>query len=240
MDMYGREKFTDTNSKYFNELKSNPSKYVLKNSENVHKWLKSLKSEKKVFLVTGSHIDFANLTATTAFGPNWREYFDVVVCFAKKPGFFTNSRPFLKLEGTEETDPIAACDIKIGEIYSQGNFSDLKKILSPNEDAKVLYVGDNLIQDIFTPSYHKNLDTVAIVEEMLVEGSHFDEDYKILHSRFWGNYFHTKGETTLWENIIKNHSKLCVPSVENLSKHPIDFKYTTAYYPTDPFYSEEK
>jgi hypothetical protein len=68
MELYSRENFANNSSKYFSELRKNPTKYVYKNSENVHKWLKSLKNEKKTFLVTGSHIDFASLVATTALG----------------------------------------------------------------------------------------------------------------------------------------------------------------------------
>lgn len=104
------------------------------------------------------------------------------------------------------------------------------------EDAKILYVGDNLIQDIFTPSHHMNIDTIAVVEEMYVErDENNDENYKILRSKSWGSYFHHLGESTLWENIIKNHSKLCVPSIEELAKNAIDYKYNTGlYYPFDP------
>jgi hypothetical protein len=86
MEMYSRENFSNGKSKYFEEIRKNPQKYVHANSPNLKKWLKSLKQDRKVFLVTGSHVDFANHTASIAFGPDWREYFDQVVCYAKKPG----------------------------------------------------------------------------------------------------------------------------------------------------------
>lgn len=138
------------------------------------------------------------------------------------------------MDGIKETDQVTAAEMKIGGIYSQGNFSDLKSFLSLNDESSVLYVGDNLIQDVFTPSHHMELDTVAIVEEMLVEGENFNQNYEILHSNVWGNYFHINGESTLWENIIRKHSKLCVASVEDLAINTIDFKYKTGYYPVDP------
>lgn len=114
--MYSRENFANNKSKYFKELKSNPRKYLHKNSENMKNWLESLKNEKKTFLVTGSHINFANLTASFALGPNWREYFNAVVCYAKKPGFFTGKRPFNKLDGVQETDSVNVFDMKLGEV----------------------------------------------------------------------------------------------------------------------------
>lgn len=56
MNMYSRENFSNDISLYFKEMRNDPGKYVYKNSENVANWLQSLKREKKVFLVTGSHI----------------------------------------------------------------------------------------------------------------------------------------------------------------------------------------
>ena len=89
MTIYGRENFDNGKSKYFQEIRKNTEKYVLKNSSNVTEWLKKLKSGRKTFLVTGSNIDFANLTASIALGPDWRDYFDFIVTYAKKPGEIT-------------------------------------------------------------------------------------------------------------------------------------------------------
>lgn len=86
MTIYGRENFDNGKSKYFQEIRKNTEKYVLKNSSNVTEWLKKLKNGRKTFLVTGSNIDFANLTATIALGSDWRDYFDFIVTYAKKPG----------------------------------------------------------------------------------------------------------------------------------------------------------
>lgn len=246
IDMYGREKFA-AGSKYFDALKNNPSKFLHKCNPKVVEWLKSLKEKKKSFLITGSHIDFANHTATYAIGPNWRDYFDLVICYAKKPGFFTMNRDFLKLDGVNEADPVKAEDMCIHEAYAQGNFKELKKFIqkiTKLDNPKILYVGDNLIQDVFTPNKHCAIDTVAVVEEMLAEGVDYNEIYDILLSNSWGSYFHTNGDDTLWERIIRKHSKICVPSIDELAKNPIDHKYLSfnpkdctscGYYPHNPF-----
>lgn len=247
ISMYSRELFATKESNYFEGLKNNPSKFVYKCDQKVLSWLKELKEKKTTFLVTGSHVDFASLTAGYALGPDWRDYFDVIICFSKKPGFFTMGRPFLQLDGIKEVDPIDVTKMAAGTVYTQGNFSELKKFigtLSKKENPKIVYAGDNLIQDVFTPNKHMQVDTIAIVEEMMAEGFDYNADYEILRSNAWGSYFHTDGDDTLWEKIIRKHAKICVPSVDVLASHPIDHKYTSfdpadhsscGYHPNDPF-----
>lgn len=253
--MYTRERFATGESRYFQGLKSDIAKFVHKCDPSVLAWLKELRKRKKTFLVTGSHIDYASLTAGYAIGANWRDYFDIIICFAKKPGFFTASRPFMQLDGIKETNPIDWSELKTGEVYTQGNFRDLVKCmgkLAQKEDGelKLVYVGDNLIQDVFTPNKHIGIDTIAVVEEMLAEGVNYQEKFEILRSSAWGSYFHVNGEDTLWERIARKHSKLCVPSVDVLAVNPIDHEYfcfdadnssSCGYYPHDPFdpYTEE-
>jgi HAD superfamily 5'-nucleotidase-like hydrolase len=247
MAMYERNHFSSQSSKYFEELKSNPSKFIYKCEPQVLEWLKMLKEKKKSFLITGSHIDFASLTAGYALGENWRDYFDLVICYSKKPGFFTLDREFMQLEGIKETNPIKVEDLKVGNVYTQGNFKDIRKFISTitdKEDPKILYVGDNLIQDVFTPNKHMGIDTIAIIEEMMAEGVDYNQDYEILRSNVWGSYFHTNGEDTLWERIIRKHSKICIPCIDEIAKNPLEHKYhsfdpndhaSCGYYPHDPF-----
>lgn len=249
MAMYSRENFDTNESEYFVGLKNNPSKFIHKCDQKTLDWLQTLKEKKKTFLVTGSHIDFASLTAGYAIGPNWREFFDIVVCYSKKPGFFTMRRPFMQLDGIVETSTIEVKDMQEGTVYTQGNIEDLKAFIGSlvqkeKDDLKVVYVGDNLIQDVFTPNKHKNIDTIAIVEEMWAEGVDYDKNFEVLRSNAWGSYFHTNGNDTLWENIIRKHAKICVPSVDVLARHPLDHNYSCfdpknpsscGYHPHDPF-----
>ncbi|CRK98559.1 CLUMA_CG011908, isoform A [Clunio marinus] len=247
LSMYNRDLFANNKSKYFEAMKKNPSDYIYRCEQNVIDWLKKLKENKTTFLLTGSHIDFATFTAEFALGPNWRDYFDFIICFAKKPGFFTMDRPFYQLDGISETGIIDIENMIPGNVYTQGNFKDLKKIIGKNtktENPKIVYIGDNLIQDVFTPSKHMKIDTIAIVDEMQAEGVDYNPEYEILRSNFWGSYFHTNGDDTLWERIIRTHSKICIPSLDAIVSHPIDYKFrcfnpenpsSCGYYPHDPF-----
>lgn len=99
MQNYSRDNFNNDKSLYFKAMRAEPQRYVLRSSDKLISWLQELRaSGKKLFLLTGSNIDFANLTATQALGRDWQQLFDFVVTFAKKPGFFTMKRPFLVVD----------------------------------------------------------------------------------------------------------------------------------------------
>lgn len=186
------------------------------------------------YLITGSNADFANFTATFALGEDWRSLFDIVVSYAKKPGFFTGSRPFLSLAADYSEAGVVPCEeLKRGGMYSQGNWKELKYFFSRetgNDSPACLYVGDNLIQDIYTPKQHAGCDTVAVVEEQLAEGmldhSHSHRDENTLNSKIWGSYFHIQSgnshHTSLWNHVINSYSRICVPSVEFIVSNSLD------------------
>lgn len=235
--MFKREHF-NSNGGYFNVLKQNPSAYIHKCSNNVINWLKQIKSSKVTFLITGSNVDFASFTASNCLGEKWQSLFDIVVCYARKPGFFTGARPFIKIDNFEETDPIDGKDLELGKIYSQGNWQDLLLLLSRHtglKQPKCLYVGDNLIQDIYVPSEFTQCDTVAVVEEQgaegMVIGPYFHDDTPIISSDKWGSYFGNNDkqrvENSFWSEIIKNHSKICVPDLDVLANVPLNFEFNT-------------
>ncbi|KAJ8978878.1 hypothetical protein NQ317_008493 [Molorchus minor] len=152
-----------------------------------------------------------------------------------KPGFFTMKRDFIGLDGSKETGPVALKDLTLGGIYSHGNWTDLKEFLRTHSkipEPTFLYVGDNLIQDIYTPNVHCQCDTVTVCEELEAERTHgFTEnwhpDEQFLVSTIWGSYFNCKvtDNITNWYHIMKTHSRLCVPSLEYVASLPIDYEF---------------
>jgi HAD superfamily 5'-nucleotidase-like hydrolase len=235
--MYKRENFSSNEGEYFSALKESPEKYIKKCGYNVINWLKQAKGSKLVFLLTGSHVDFASFTASYSLGENWRNLFDIVVCYARKPGFFTGVRPFIKLDGITELDPIDSEELESGNIYSQGNWQDLYQFLARKtglQQPKCLYVGDNLIQDIYVPSEYTKCDAVAVIEELGAEGmngvdSYFHSDAPVIVSDCWGSYFGTREKqwdgSSLWGEIIKKHSKICVPDLDVLANLPLSHEF---------------
>lgn len=251
--LFSREHFQERDAGFFGRIKRNPEKYLRKCSIETVSWLKKVKGRFATFLLTGSNADFANFTASYALGEDWRSLFDVVVCYAKKPGFFLGARPFLEVANYDETDVQSQC-LKRGEMYSQGNWNDLLKFLTGitgKVDQRCLYVGDNLIQDIYVPSAYIRCDTLAVIEEQMSEGmlhhglSHPDE--KILNSKFWGSFFCLRDSTisvdSLGGHIIKKHAKLCVPEIDVIVQRSLeepipcfdkDGKLYRGYYPAIP------
>lgn len=256
VNMYKREHFAINKGGYFPRLKAQPEKFINKCNPQVVQWLKEIKKSKKVFLITGSNVDYASFTAKYSLGDDWRSLFDIIVCYTRKPGFFTGGRPFIGINGILETDPIVGHELKYGNIYSQGNWQDLyqlfKTTLNKNEP-KCVYFGDNLIQDIYTPSEYTKCDVVAIVEEMNAEGMANVNDCKmhpscsVLVSKTWGSYFGDEkcGIDSIWSGIIRKYSKCCVPSLSFLAQKPLNFEIKTfcsdekqhnlnGYYPSLP------
>lgn len=253
-EIFTWEHFENDRSKYFANVKENPGKYIHRSTEALRNWLSELRKHKTVFLLTGSHVDFANFTSTYAFGKDWRNFFDVIVCYAKKPGFFSkdpSERPFFKSHDvTETTEEIDPSELKLGEVYTQGNWSSLIKCLAQKSNTntpKVLYIGDNLIQDVYSPNDYSKADTIAIAEEMMAEGMNNTitehTDQKLLTSPLWGTYFlASNNEPTIWLEIIRKHSKICVPNLDWIAAHPIDHEFkifsekmcTNGFYPNEP------
>ncbi|KAL1138923.1 hypothetical protein AAG570_008985 [Ranatra chinensis] len=255
IDMYSREHFTSEKSGYFKELKANPDKYINKCKPQVLDWLKTIKKEKPVILITGSNVDYASFSASYCLGEDWLNYFDVVVCYARKPGFFTETRPFLRLEGILEREELNETELDFGGVYSQGNWKDLERLVSRKtnkDDPKCLYIGDNLVQDIFAPSKYAGIDAVAVVEELGAEAadlphhSGLNPNRSCVASRRWGSFFrHMNAKTyTMWGGIIKNYAKICVPNLSTLASYPLNYeldqfevenkKETEGYHPTCP------
>jgi HAD superfamily 5'-nucleotidase-like hydrolase len=249
--MYTRENYQTEVGGFFKELKQYPDKYIHKTNKAVMSWLKEMRKTKTTFLMTGSYIDFANFTATTAMGADWREYFDFIVVFAKKPGFFTGARPFVRIVNNKEMEALKQEELEINGIYSQGNWREMLPVLGKHcgkSKPKFLYIGDNLIQDIYTPNKYTKCDTIAIAEEMMGEGMkdhpELHPDSKLLYSNTWGSYFSQDEEPSIWADVIQKYSKICVPSVEILAQYPLDYEFncftesesSKGFYPNEPLF----
>ncbi|EDW18113.2 5'-nucleotidase domain-containing protein 1 [Drosophila mojavensis] len=229
MHNYSRDNFSNDSSLYFKAMRAEPHRYVLPSSAKLLAWLEQLRNaDKKLFLLTGSNIDFADLTATQALGPDWRNYFDFIVTYAKKPGFFTQKRAYLNVDDVAkrelpntELSPMEY--LQPGKIYAQGNWHQLhqsmaKLLHKDASKARALYFGDNIIQDIYTPVKHSGFDTVAIAEELfLMEAK--DYPFKaVLHSKFWGPYFNNGCTPTLWSGFIANYAQICISSMDQMAQ----------------------
>lgn len=210
--MYSRDHFTSKKSAFFRNLRAEPEKYINRGDPRLLYWLRTLRKKKRLFLVTGSNCDLADFVAGHSLGPDWRELFDVVVCFARKPFFFLDTNDFRRVVDGKEGDIVE--QIELGGMYNQGNWQALEALLRQNSErreSRGLYFGDNLAQDVFTPAKFKFCDAVAICEEM--NDGHPAKP--IISSAFWGP-MHAEG--SWWGHIMKVCAKAVLPSINLLAR----------------------
>ncbi|XP_051157101.1 5'-nucleotidase domain-containing protein 1 [Leptopilina boulardi] len=250
--IFSKEKFQSNEGVFF-YIKLHPEKYLHKCSSETISWIRELKKKKKTFLITGSDKDFIDFTASYALGKDWRSLFDIVICYAKKPGFFALERPFLGVED-KALEIVNVKEFVEGGIYSQGNWKELLKFftrITGKNEPLCLYLGDNIVQDVYVPNANANCDIMVVVDEQLAEKmlhhelSHTDEN--IINSKFWGSYFSLQEsdgfKDTFWNHIIRTHSKLCIPKVDIITTIPLDQSIecfvkddnnSSGYYPAKP------
>lgn len=255
--MYSRETLQNKTGNFFSAIQENPDKYVYKCNEKILAWIKKLKENNiKTFLITGSNSDFVEVTAGHALGQGWESLFDIIVYYAKKPAFFMEKRPFYSIKNYYEDKTVTSEELELGKSYNQGNWQDLLQYFSritEKNNPKCLYVGDNLLQDIYAPYNRAKCDTMTISVEHLSEGLHTHDFYKIdndmINSSVWGSFFTLQDSNgykdSFWNDIIKKNCKVCVPDLAVVAEKPLDEtlecfaqenndKEMNGYYPTKP------
>jgi 5'-nucleotidase len=134
---------------------------------------------KKLFLLTNSRWPYTDRMMTHLIGgamaeyPSWRNFFDIVVCAATKPAFFTERRPLLEVDGSEQKKP-ATFPLERGRIYEGGNLQELERALAVSGD-EVLYVGDHIYGDILRSKKDSAWRTVMIIQELETEVAAYED-----------------------------------------------------------------
>ncbi|XP_050314176.1 5'-nucleotidase domain-containing protein 3 isoform X1 [Anthonomus grandis grandis] len=125
---------------------------------------------KKLFLVTNSPYHFVNKGMELLIGPDWKDYFDVLIVQARKPRFFTDvSRPirvFDERSGTHIWDRVNKLDK--GIIYYEGTVKQLQE-LTGWRGHQVLYFGDHPYSDLADVTLEHGWRTGAIITELTHE-----------------------------------------------------------------------
>lgn len=229
--MFTYEHYAQNKGEYFPKLKKSPELYYYPCKPKVIDWLRQLrKTNKLMVLISGSDSDFVSHTASHTLGENWTELFDLVVCFAKKPGFFSGEqRPFMRRDFASQliydTSKISAAHLVKGGVYANGNWQGVLEFARRETgiaEPRALYFGDNMIQDVVVPNLCAGIDVVAIVEELAGENH---PDKELIMSKVWGNYMGASQATelpSLWAFWLKKHACLAISGMEILADLPID------------------
>ncbi len=133
---------------------------------------------KKLFVLTNSRWPYTDKMMTYLLGgamaeyPSWRNFFDIVVCAATKPAFFTERRPLLERDGDHQKP--ATFPLERGRIYEGGHLHEFERALAVGGD-EVLYVGDHIYGDILRSKKDSAWRTAMIIQELETEVAAYED-----------------------------------------------------------------
>lgn len=159
-------------------IADHPEQFLVKDP-NLGPALHKLRSSgKRLFLLTNSRPAYTQkimsylLDGALPEYARWQSYFDVILCAAKKPRFFTETGiPFTPAE----PDLAAPTErFEDGRIYEGGCLQELERLLAgthggPLSGDEVLYVGDHIYGDVLRTKKETAWRTMMIVQEMDAE-----------------------------------------------------------------------
>ena len=121
-------------------------KYYIENDEELPRTLHKFRSAgKKLFLLTNSFGQYSEavmshlLNDQLAEYPSWRNYFDVIIVGAGKPGFFTENEPITRLDDQLQPTERGVKKFEKGEIYQGGNARDFENLIKCSGEEIPLY-----------------------------------------------------------------------------------------------------
>ncbi len=163
------------------EVRKDLGRYVFLDPELGPALHKLRSGGKRLFLLTNSAWDYTDavmkylLDGQLAEYPSWRNYFDVVVTAAGKPGFFSEARPFLELDESTEAGRVVgeATSLERGKVYSGGNLARFEE-LTGYRGENILYVGDHIYGDILKSKKTSLWRTCMVVQEIEDEITYTD------------------------------------------------------------------
>ena len=153
------------------ELMSDLAKYILPDDELSDTLHRFRSAGKKVFLLTNSEPVYTEavmshmLDGADSSYQRWRDYFDFIITFARKPSFFASEEPLRRVDDDFELVDEPVHSLQRGVLYQGGNHVDLTRVTGmTGED--VLYVGDHIYGDILRSKMHTHWRTALVVPEL--------------------------------------------------------------------------
>lgn len=140
--------------------------------------LHKLKSAgKKLFLLTNSEYYYTDavmsflLDGVLPFFESWRDYFEIMIVDGRKPSFFNDPNPFIRLDeqGNPSTEEVTSLLPRV--VYSGGNSQALESFMKLKGE-QILYVGDHVYSDILISKRSGRWRTALVIQEMKEGVSH--------------------------------------------------------------------
>ncbi|CAF1147881.1 unnamed protein product [Adineta steineri] len=147
-------------------------------------------ANKQLFLITNSAYWYVNRGMTSLLGAKWQDFFDIVICQARKPSFFgALKRPFREINinnNSKSWDRVSK--LEKGKVYVEGNLTTLAEI-THWQGHDVLYIGDHIYGDLADLFLTHGWRTGAILEEV-------EDEINIINSE-------TFQKTMRWLNVLQ-------------------------------------
>jgi len=159
-------------------IAAHPERYIARDPQLPHALSKLIEGGKRLFLITNSGPAYSELILSYLLDgaipalPRWRNYFDAIVCAAKKPRFFTACDLTMS---PAEPDLAAPTDrFEPGRLYTGGCLSEMERLLALGGD-EILYVGDHIYGDVLRAKKESAWRTMMVIQEMAAELSAHDK-----------------------------------------------------------------
>ncbi len=160
-------------------IRADLPRFVVKDPELGPALHKLRSGGKRLFLLTNSYWDYTDVVMRYLLDgclpeyPSWRNYFEVIVVGAGKPGFFSEARPFLEVDPASGAVLGEARSLERGKVYQGGNLGEFER-LSGIGGERVLYVGDHIYGDILRSKKSSLWRTCMVIEELEDEIAYTD------------------------------------------------------------------
>ncbi len=128
------------------------------------------KHGKKIFILTNSDFEYTKLLLDYAITPflkeydSWIDLFEFTIVSAKKPRFFYENHPLLRIDPKTGSTSDLKGKLEQG-VYLGGSAKTLTRDLEVDGD-DILYIGDHIYGDILRLKKHCNWRTALVVEEL--------------------------------------------------------------------------
>lgn len=153
------------------EIVNYPEKFVDIDPELPQTLLDLKQSNKKLLLITNSEWSYTNammsyiLDSQLPKGVTWRDLFALVFVQARKPSFFSESAPALKLVDERGLfEPILG-KVEEGNVYIGGNARLVEQSLGIS-GGSILYFGDHIFADVYASKDLLRWRTALVVREL--------------------------------------------------------------------------
>lgn len=170
------------------EILENPERFIDFDPDVAYALLDQKQAGKTLLLITNSEWTYSSAIMTACFDPflpegmTWRDLFDLSIINARKPDFFTGTRPAFEIVSDDGLLREHHGPLERGKMYVGGNAALVEASLGfKGED--ILYVGDHLFTDVNISKNLRRWRTGLVlreIEDELIAIDGFSENQKRL------------------------------------------------------------